>query len=1068
MVAVLESIRRPAEWAKNVRIPEKEKSQGISPETARFLMSSRDPRLSNPKQTITPAERNGFISEIPEMKTSQLPSRFVAQVAWEDRQAYDATKEGTDEEKYTNWRRGFKTWFDGADEKTQQAVKATLTASGVPVENTLELNQINQFYDQYLEKEALYEDFAQNFLAEFDQNGVVNRDQALSRLKRLTPFFQRTFGHLDIVRVIQADIDARSILSQSPDQRRRLAPEIVTEVENPITDQASISGFDKLAKKLQEPSLRQREHEQVDQPEPTPPETRQTSTPELTSPESDPLGSDESSHQRMMEASAVLNRRLQPHEATAIRAGEDILSSDVIAREIAERMVDYQTGEIKKDQVDMLPLYKQLTAQTESMAREPDFPQNQPVFVISNVARAMIQRYAEASNDRNRELAFSLQGIRVRRDNNNDIFIAGFAAPASDFKEPRIGDVMIRAEIREEKARELARKLNLAGFLQSYWPGDEGGAPTALIHTHHLSLGEIYQGEPSAGDLRLSEQQFIKRERDPRIFAPPIGIATATENDLIINILHTTRGDDATIHHGGHSKVIIQTPEGLQTHSSPADVTEETQPSPAQNRGEPLLERVNRDAADETSSEREARRPQEHTIEVAIRPDMVSSLAKKFVRLPYGYSLKELTENIRDGQSGKPELVVEGALGAPFGETSFALAVVERDQAEQQPIIQATLPPDVLCNLVKQYPLPIGAIQELTGEITDTPEGSKQFLLKGRVATSFGGAFFDLTFENEGKGLKVVDRIIDYTGIGKVKRVQKIAESKIEKYVENFDKIVTATINRQLPVGELDSLQIRDGVLELKARRTGQPELPTADPNEDSPERSGSDIQATIAQDILFESITQKARHKIETMPYWQKTRFPIRTLADVSGGIQETPDGKKQFIVETAMDTTFGKIPLNLAFKNETDEENTPDLQVGITPDTIIELAKPEVQKKLPMGKLRELTGEIVDTPTGQKQFVVQGVVNSSFGQATFTITLANEGNSLRVEDHTINFRGLAKFAGLFRGKIEEGLVGFSPKMTATINRLLPPTNELESLQIGDGALELKAKKREPLPSAT
>ena len=740
MVATQEQLQRIPE-----RSPERESSKHISADTARFLITSHDSTLSEPNRTINAADKASLIEEISKLKTEQLPSGFVAQLSWENRKACDDAREGDIKKKYEDWSTGLKTWFDGSENENKKEIQATFTANGIHLGDTIEQDQINTFFDTYLagdDNEASdvyqkrYAMFVKNSLAEFEHEGVIDRTALNKRLQALTPFLQRTFGELDVVKVIQADMDARSIISQPEEAKRELAEKAVTALETPVTDPESKKGFAKLAAKL----------------------------------------------------------RSSLH-----------------------------------------------------LERTPD------------------------------------------------------------------------------------------------------------------------------------------QQPPPETNVPPVEILPQRER---------------------------QTP--------PAESVP------------PKAEREKRE--------------NKRSVEVSISQDMLLGFAKRYARLP-GYSLKSFTEKIREDQHGKQQLIAEGAVIDYVGETSFMLALEDKERTAKEPLMQTTILPDALCKLLKKrQPIRHVDIQALTGEIKDAPTG-KQFVVQGS-AQSFGvGGDFTITLENEGKGLKVVEQNIDYRGIGKRKFVKNKAEKKIQDSLVKLNETIRTAINKQLPLGELDSLHIGDGILELKVKQSGQPDLPDG---QDQPERSGQDLQVSIAQDTLFEIVKKKLR-----LP-------KVGSFKELSGGLKDTATGQKQFVIEGSVDGQFGEQSFALSLNNEEDEAQQPGLQLAIKPETLFDFVKKEV--RLPNGEIEEIKGIIQDT-NGRKQLVVHGSIAAPLGGVDFAITLENEGAGLKLTDQNINYQGTGNFA---RGTVDGYLADLNGTMRDLINgKLLYPVGQLESIHIGDDVLELKAKKTEKLAAA-
>ncbi len=228
--------------------------------------------------------------------------------------------------------------------------------------------------------------------------------------------------------------------------------------------------------------------------------------------------------------------------------------------EIADRLLDYETGQVKPDaQVDLEPSYRELVATAlEKLKTHPElFPQDRPVYILSDVAVAMMERFAAEANRQNREFAFSLQGINIERGDENKIHVVAFASPASDFESPQVATVKADTAVQEARATELAQRTNLSEVFNKTGWGTRGDA-TAFLHVHHESLGTVFHGNPSSVDYGAGEKAVLQEE-DQNIKISKWGVVTKTGENFYVNIVKSYRDTDGSIKHLEDLPILTET-----------------------------------------------------------------------------------------------------------------------------------------------------------------------------------------------------------------------------------------------------------------------------------------------------------------------------------------------------------------------------------------------------------------------------------------------------------------------------------------------------------------------------
>ncbi|MBA3724571.1 MAG: hypothetical protein H0W89_06850 [Candidatus Levybacteria bacterium] len=253
--------------------------------------------------------------------------------------------------------------------------------------------------------------------------------------------------------------------------------------------------------------------------------------------------------------------------------------------QIADRLLDYETGKIKPgSEIDLRPSFEQLTQNvTARMKSHPEeFPADKPVIVLSDVARAMIDRIATQANKIDREFALTFIGVSFTRDSGNPVYVAAFATPASDYENPRSISVSIDPTIAGDSAIYMAHKTNLAAYFESKG-NNQSGMFIATPHIHYASLGEIHEAAPSQGDYRQAEEWLGLVESGQRDRVPHMGVITKTQSgELKMNIVKTLRAPDGSVQYQENL------PLKFESDFAEASVTEPTRTTEPEQREESL------------------------------------------------------------------------------------------------------------------------------------------------------------------------------------------------------------------------------------------------------------------------------------------------------------------------------------------------------------------------------------------------------------------------------------------------------------------------------------------------
>jgi hypothetical protein len=241
------------------------------------------------------------------------------------------------------------------------------------------------------------------------------------------------------------------------------------------------------------------------------------------------------------------------------------------AERIALALLDYQTGEVKQDaNIDLQPSFSRLVEAVKAkIDSNPEYffdGSGKPVYVLSDVARAILDQIAREGNKRNAEFAVGLQGVHIK----DDLFVIAFVSPASDFNNQDPAHAYAEDKINEKNARSLVQQTHLAELLKQHtgdYEGAELGRMPAYLHVHPIQRGENNAGEPSVQDIEQGQKYFTQarllngRPRD-------IGVITRTDDGLKINIVSFKQTDTGVIEPRPHSKVVREE-ELLQTQPTP-------------------------------------------------------------------------------------------------------------------------------------------------------------------------------------------------------------------------------------------------------------------------------------------------------------------------------------------------------------------------------------------------------------------------------------------------------------------------------------------------------------------
>lgn len=229
-----------------------------------------------------------------------------------------------------------------------------------------------------------------------------------------------------------------------------------------------------------------------------------------------------------------------------VKPGISNQENQLSPEQIADRLVNYETGEITSENIDLKPSFQELLQKVQAKAEtEPAFFSShgdKPVYVLSDVARAMLDRVASEGNRRNGELAVSLRGTKLK----DNIFVIAFVSPASDFINIKKDYGHVVPEIERKKTIEFSQKTNLNEL--------KIGLPKAVVHVHQEQLGRHNIATPSDGDYAQANKSLLIQGAN----APHNGIITKTGDQLHINIFDTVRTTTGEFEHFEHCPIITE------------------------------------------------------------------------------------------------------------------------------------------------------------------------------------------------------------------------------------------------------------------------------------------------------------------------------------------------------------------------------------------------------------------------------------------------------------------------------------------------------------------------------
>lgn len=225
--------------------------------------------------------------------------------------------------------------------------------------------------------------------------------------------------------------------------------------------------------------------------------------------------------------------------------------------QIADSLLNYQTGEVHVNAgIDLQPQYQALVNRVaEAMERDQvHFPQDRPVVVISEVARAMMKKVVQEGERRQKEVALSLQGGYFQRENGTRVFVVAFATPASDFQQAESVHVQLAPALQRERAAQLAHATNLDSFFQEHGKEPQG-FPAATVHLHY----QLLQKHPSSGDFRQGEEWLSRYEGGAFASVPLWGVLTTSpQGEVEVNLVKTYRDDQQVVKHQQNLPVVSE------------------------------------------------------------------------------------------------------------------------------------------------------------------------------------------------------------------------------------------------------------------------------------------------------------------------------------------------------------------------------------------------------------------------------------------------------------------------------------------------------------------------------
>lgn len=193
---------------------------------------------------------------------------------------------------------------------------------------------------------------------------------------------------------------------------------------------------------------------------------------------------------------------------------EDVMLEEGIAVDVTEKsveplrdadaavgLIDYDTGLLSGERVDLLPHFSRLCDKVEEKLYEGDarFSDEEPTIVLSLETEAMIDKIATESNRRNVELAFHVMGRKIEVGDKT-AYIGAYALPSMNYAAAQRAVSSTVPEFFVPNMLAMPSLTNLSEYFHRNCARDEG--TTVIVgHTHQMGLGEYWKARPSQGDL---------------------------------------------------------------------------------------------------------------------------------------------------------------------------------------------------------------------------------------------------------------------------------------------------------------------------------------------------------------------------------------------------------------------------------------------------------------------------------------------------------------------------------------------------------------------------------------
>lgn len=244
-------------------------------------------------------------------------------------------------------------------------------------------------------------------------------------------------------------------------------------------------------------------------------------------------------------------------EETATETVETEKDNTETPEEIAGKLINYETGEVTDEKVDLLPSFSELVEDVTHLVESKRLPADGPVMILSDVAWAMMDKIASSSNSKNKELGFAIQGATLFRnsagelvddpaeaDITKNIHIGAFTAPTMDYKNSMETVTRIDQTVYHKTSAELAENTGLSAYLKKK-TGYIEGYPVSSSHTHQESLGKDNWIKPSGQDYSQSEQNASSSPTKDTYWA----VVTKARGKLMINLIRTSIDRDGKVVH---------------------------------------------------------------------------------------------------------------------------------------------------------------------------------------------------------------------------------------------------------------------------------------------------------------------------------------------------------------------------------------------------------------------------------------------------------------------------------------------------------------------------------------